>query len=71
MVERNFTPLANQIPEVCKRLGIGRTLVYELIKKGKLRTIKLGSRTLVPESELHRLISETLNQPAPDNECAQ
>ena len=71
MEQHNFTPLANQIPLVCKRLGIGRTLLYDLIKKGKLRTIKLGSRTLVPEAELQRLISEKLNQAVSRNEKAK
>jgi len=31
--------------------GIGRTLVYEEIKKGELKIIKVGNRTLIPDSE--------------------
>ena len=57
-------PLASTIPDTCRRLGIGRTLVYDLIKQGKLRPIKLGTRTLIPESELQRLITEQLESAA-------
>ncbi len=56
------TPLASTIPETCRRLGIGRTLVYDLIRQGKLRPIKLGTRTLIPETELQRLITDQLAQ---------
>jgi len=56
--------LASTIPDTCRRLGIGRTLVYDLIKRGQLRPIKLGTRTLIPESELQRLISEQLERAA-------
>ena len=55
-----YPPLASTIPTACSRLGIGRTLIYDLIKQGRLRPIKLGSRTLIPETELHRLITEQL-----------
>ena len=58
------TPLANTIPTACSRLGIGRTLIYDLLKQGKLRSIKLGTRTLIPESELQRLIAEQLQAAA-------
>ena len=55
-------PLANTINDSCRRLGIGRTLLYDLLKQGKLRAIKLGARTLIPETELQRLIAEQLEQ---------
>lgn len=62
MTESNRLPLANTINGSCRRLGIGRTLMYDLIKQGKLRSIKLGTRTLIPEIELQRLIAEQLTQ---------
>ena len=57
-------PLANTITDSCSRLGIGRTLMYDLLKQGKLQSIKLGTRTLIPETELQRLITEQLAQAA-------
>ena len=34
-------PLAHKIPDACRRIGIGRTTIYELIGTGELRAIKL------------------------------
>ncbi len=59
---QEHTSLASTIPTACSRLGIGRTLLYDLLKQGKLRSIKLGTRTLIPESELQRLITEQLSE---------
>lgn len=58
------TPLAHRVDSACHRLGIGRTKLYSLIAEGKIRPIKIGSRTLVPESELQRLINEQLQATA-------
>jgi predicted DNA-binding transcriptional regulator AlpA len=35
----------------CQAHGIGRTLFYEEVKKGEIKPIKIGRRTLVPVSE--------------------
>ena len=53
-------PLAHRIPEACSRLGIGRSSLYALIKSGEIRTIKIGSRTLIPEAELLKVIDSRL-----------
>lgn len=63
-VEAASTPLANQVPQACARLGIGRTAFYELIKSGELRCFKVGTRTLVPEAELQRFIDARMSQQA-------
>lgn len=52
------TPLLHQIPEVCRMLGIGRSMLYELIASGRLLVVKIGARTLVPADEVQRLASE-------------
>jgi excisionase family DNA binding protein len=38
-------------------LSISRSKFYELIAAGDLRVVKLGSRTLVPHSELVRFLA--------------
>ena len=58
------TPLAHRVDSACHRLGIGRTKLYSLISEGKIRPIKIGTRTLIPESELRRLINDQLNEQA-------
>ena len=40
-------PLAYSPNEACKLLGLGRTKTFELIKNGKLKSFKLGSRRLI------------------------
>ena len=54
------TPLAHQIPEACNRIGIARTSIYALIKSGEIKSIKIGARTLIPETELQRFIAKRL-----------
>jgi len=48
--------------------GISHTTVYKLIKEGKLRTVIVGGRRLVPVDEAEKLIalpnSETLESAA-------
>lgn len=50
-------PMAYRIPDACHVLGIGRTSLYELVKAGELKLIKIAGRTLVPHSEIERLTS--------------
>ena len=40
-----------RVDDFCHAHGIGRTLVYEEIKRGELKIIKVGNRTLIPDSE--------------------
>ena len=44
------------IRDTMKTLSVGRTSVYNLIKAGRLETVKLGSRTLVKMSSIHALV---------------
>ena len=45
------------INDACLALGIKRTSLYDLAKKGQLKLIKIAGRTLVPRSEIERLTS--------------
>jgi excisionase family DNA binding protein len=40
---------AFSISEFCARYSIGRTRAYEEIAAGRLRAVKAGQRTLIPE----------------------
>lgn len=44
------------VKETCDYLRIKRTFFYELVDDGRVRPLKLGSRTLVRKSELLALI---------------
>ena len=54
-----FAPLAHRIPEACRRIGLGRSTVYALIKAGHLKAVRIGGRTLILERELQRLLDGT------------
>lgn len=48
-------PLGVSIIEAARLIGCGRTHVYMLVKCGKLKTIKLGSRTIVTTRSIQAL----------------
>lgn len=43
------------VNETARSLGLGRTKIYELINAGKLKTIKIGRRTLVKADSIRAL----------------
>ncbi len=60
--EKTATPkLAYSVLESCAALGITRPTLYGLIADGRLRTIKVGARRLIPATELHRLLAGDTN----------
>ena len=40
-----------RVDDFCHAHGIGRTFFYDEVKKGEIKPIKIGRRTLVPDSE--------------------
>ena len=51
-------PLLISVLDARKRLNIGNSLIWRLIADGRLRTVRLGRRTLVPVAALHELIAK-------------
>ncbi len=49
------------IPEAIEILRIGKSSFYKLAAEGRIRTLRLGGRTLVPEREIERLINEAVD----------
>ncbi|MCL2090337.1 MAG: helix-turn-helix domain-containing protein [Micrococcales bacterium] len=46
------TPVAYNVNEAAQSLRISRDKIYELIRSGRLRTVKVGRRRLVPVAAL-------------------
>ncbi len=44
------------IPEAAQAIGIGRSTLYKLINEGELRTVRLGTRVLVPRDSVLELL---------------
>lgn len=51
-------PLLVTLPEAAALLAVGRTKLYELVSDGRLPTVRLGRRRLVPASALVALVEE-------------
>lgn len=48
---------AYRINEACRALGISRTSLYKIAKSGEIKLVKIAGRTVVPRSEIERLVS--------------
>jgi excisionase family DNA binding protein len=45
------------VDEAARRLGIGRTKIYDVIGAGPLRSVKVGRRRLIPEGAIADFIA--------------
>lgn len=46
-----FDRVAETVNEFCSALGIGRTLFYQEVQRGRIKILKAGRKTLVPITE--------------------
>jgi excisionase family DNA binding protein len=54
-----------KIPEAAAELSISRSLLYEMIAAGELRSVTVGSRGVrIPTSEIDRFVTERLAEPS-------
>lgn len=47
------------VSEAAKMLGISRGLAYQMVKMGKIPSVRFGKRVLVPRSALEKLLAES------------
>lgn len=55
MHERLIKPQYS-INDAAKVLDLSRSMIYRLIKDGELEAYKIGSRTFIDSTELHRFV---------------
>ena len=53
--KRDVTPVAYNIDDAAKALGISRRSIYTLVTAGKLRKVKAAGRSLIPASDVMAL----------------
>lgn len=51
-------PRARRVNDACKILQISRSHLYAMAAKGMVRLVRIGNRTVVPESEIDRLLGD-------------
>ena len=52
------SPRARRVNDACVALQISRSHLYALAGAGKIKLIRIGGRTLVPEAEIDRIAEE-------------
>jgi excisionase family DNA binding protein len=58
--DRVLVPLAVSPRKAARYLGVGHDAIYLLLNQGRLRSVKLGRRRLIPMSELERFLTDEL-----------
>ena len=58
------TRLLLTVDEAAERLGLGRTKVYELLNRGELASVRIGTARRVPASALETYIERLLSKQA-------
>ena len=44
------------VPEFAEMIGVSTQHIWNMLRRGKIKKIKVGERSLIPASELQRLI---------------
>jgi excisionase family DNA binding protein len=58
IASREQIRVAWRINDACAALGISRSHLYELAAAGKVRLVKIGHRTVIPDDEVRRIARE-------------
>lgn len=56
--------LLHPVPDALRLLSLGRTKFYAEVAAGRVRVVKAGGKTLVPQSELDRYVRDRLAEAA-------
>lgn len=54
---KNMQNLLLSVPQAARVLGVGRSTVYEKIASGAIRSVKIGSRRLVPTENIEAFVA--------------
>ena len=52
-------PVALRVEELMPILGIGRNTAYELVRSGRLRSIRVGRQVRIPKNALIEFLEDT------------
>ncbi len=63
MTVLNERPLVYTVMQAATLLGISRTLAYELVARGELVHVRLGSRIVIPRNAIERLLDVDAPRP--------
>jgi excisionase family DNA binding protein len=55
-------PVLYRVEEAAEALRLSRSVIYELIRSSRLRTVKVGRRRLVPVAALDEYVAAMLDE---------
>ena len=58
MHDDKATPISVNIDEACRLVGVRRSTIYKLVNDNKLRLVKIRRRSVIPFSDLEKLIAD-------------
>lgn len=58
--DTNNLPLALTVEQVAQVLQLGKPRIYELVRSGKLRSLRIGRKIRVPKSALAELLDSSV-----------
>ncbi|ACL59954.1 helix-turn-helix domain-containing protein [Methylobacterium nodulans] len=54
--QSSITPLAHRVEDAAGMVGVSTSMIWKLIREGKLRSSKIGRATVIPHGDLVALI---------------
>lgn len=60
-MSENQEKLALRVADACHSLSISRSSLYNMIREGRLKSVKIAGRTLILRSEIERLLRDVAN----------
>jgi excisionase family DNA binding protein len=57
-LQADLMPMLLRVGEASQQLNLGRSVMYELIRSGRLRSVKVGRLRLIPASALVEFVRE-------------
>jgi excisionase family DNA binding protein len=64
MEPENLSKLLYSVAEAASRLGVSRSKAYVLVRDGHLRSVDVGSRTMIPAAALTQYVDGLLGKTA-------
>jgi excisionase family DNA binding protein len=61
----NGVPLLMTVEEAAELLRLGRTRMYELVMSGRIVSVKVGRRRLIPRKSLEEFVESLINDQVP------
>lgn len=55
-LDRRLPPRFFSVDEAARELGVGRTSIYALLGSGRLRSVRVGRRRLIPGDALREIV---------------